>query len=199
MFDYIRGLLTYLSGSGIVIEQGGIGYRIICANPFSYQPLMNGETTVYLFQYVREDANVLYGFKSREERELFVRLLTVSGIGPKNALAVLASGRPERIIQAIESEDERYLTQFPGVGKKTAGQIVLDLKGKLKDFAVADGGSDGHSSQNGGQAALLEALDALKMLGYSDREIHRIMPALQKQDLSAENYVKEALRLLMNV
>ncbi|GGL41111.1 Holliday junction branch migration protein RuvA [Sporolactobacillus putidus] len=196
MFDYIRGLLTYLSGNGIVLEQGGIGYRIVCANPFSYQPLMNRETTLYLYQYLREDANVLYGFKTREERELFVRLLTVSGIGPKSALAILATDQPERIIQAIEAEDDRYLTRFPGVGKKTAGQIVLDLKGKLKDFAVQEEKAGEEPSENGNHA-LTEALDALKTLGYSDKEISRMIPTLKKQDLSAENYLKEALRLMM--
>ncbi|MDD9147679.1 MULTISPECIES: Holliday junction branch migration protein RuvA [unclassified Sporolactobacillus] len=198
MFDYIRGLLTYLSGNGIVLEQGGIGYRIVCANPFSYQPLLNHEATLYLFQYLREDANVLYGFKTREERELFVRLLTVSGIGPKSALAILASDHPERIIQAIEAEDEHYLTRFPGVGRKTAGQIVLDLKGKLNDFAVQDGSADEEeSSSENGNHPLTEALDALKTLGYSDKEIGRLIPILKKQDLSAENYLKEALRLMM--
>ncbi|WP_100488700.1 Holliday junction branch migration protein RuvA [Sporolactobacillus pectinivorans] len=195
MFDYISGLLSYLSGNGIVIEQSGIGYKIVCANPFSYQPLMNQDTKVYIYQYVREDAMILYGFKTREERELFVRLLTVSGIGPKNALAVLASGDPDEIIQAIEAEDNRYLTRFPGIGKKTAGQIILDLKGKLADFSVSNNvNTDAHAENT----ALSEALDALEMLGYSEREIHRVIPELKKQELTAENYVKEALRLLTN-
>lgn len=195
MFDYISGLLSYLSGNGIVIEQGGIGYKITCANPFSYQPMINKETKVYIYQYVREDAMILYGFKTREERELFIRLLSVSGIGPKNALAVLASGNPDEIIRAIESEDNRYLTRFPGIGKKTAGQIILDLKGKLADFSVSGISESGTGDES---LALSEALDALEMLGYSEREIHKVIPELKKQELTAENYVKEALRLLTN-
>jgi Holliday junction DNA helicase RuvA len=199
VFDYIRGILTYLSGNGIVIEQGGFGYRIICANPFSYQPLMGKETKVYLYQYVREDANILYGFQTREERELFVRLLSVSGIGPKNALAILASGDPDEVIQAIEAEDEKFLTRFPGIGRKTAGQIVLDLKGKLKEFAVRPVGTQAEPSEERLDNALAEAVDVLSMLGYSEREIRKVVPALRKQDLSAENYVKEALKRLSKV
>ncbi|EST13437.1 Holliday junction branch migration protein RuvA [Sporolactobacillus laevolacticus] len=199
MFDYIRGILTYLSGNGIVIEQGGFGYRIICANPFSYQPLLNKETKVYLYQYVREDANILYGFQTREERELFVRLLSVSGIGPKNALAILASGDPDEVIQAIEAEDEKFLTRFPGIGRKTAGQIVLDLKGKLKEFAVRPVGTQAEPSEERLDNALAEAVDVLSMLGYSEREIRKVVPALREQDLSAENYVKEALKRLSKV
>lgn len=194
MFDYIRGVLTYLSGAGIVLEQGGIGYQMICPNPFSYQPLLHKETVVYLYQYVREDTNCLYGFKSREERELFIRLISVSGIGPKIALVVLASGETEAIIRAIEAEDASYLIHFPGIGKKTAGQIILDLKGKLKDFSISAGSLEDGAETN---PMLDEASNALRMLGYSEKEIARVLPALKKQDLSAENYVKEALRLLM--
>lgn len=194
MFDYIRGIVTYLSGNGIVLEQGGVGYQIICANPFSYQPLQNQETTVFLYQYVREDAIILYGFKSREERELFRRLLSVSGIGPKIALVVLASGETSEIIGAIEAEDNRFLTRFPGIGKKTAGQIILDLKGKLKDFSIAGRETQQMPSVN---HELEEAGDALKMLGYTDKEVQYVLPLLEKQELTAENYVKEALRLLM--
>jgi Holliday junction DNA helicase RuvA len=193
VYDYLCGELTYLSGNGIVVEQGGIGYSIVCANPFSYQPLLHRKAKIYLYQYVREDAIILYGFKTREERELFIRLLSVSGIGPKNALAVLASGEPDEVIQAIESEDSKYLTRFPGIGKKTAGQIILDLKGKMADFSV-DGRE--HAETAEGNVTLDEAVDALKMLGYSEKEINRVIPKLRKKNLTAELYVKEALRLL---
>ncbi|MET1247497.1 Holliday junction branch migration protein RuvA [Sporolactobacillus sp. STCC-11] len=196
MFDYIKGILTYLSGSGIVIEHGGLGYRIICPNPFSYQPLLNKEAKVYLYQYVREDANILYGFQTREERELFVRLLSVSGIGPKNALAILASGDPDEVIQAIEAEDEKFLTRFPGIGRKTAGQIVLDLKGKLQEFAVGPAANQVNEADRLLDNALAEATDVLLMLGYSEREVRKVVPLLRKQDLSAEDYVKEALKRL---
>ncbi|MCO7126414.1 Holliday junction branch migration protein RuvA [Sporolactobacillus shoreicorticis] len=200
MFDYIKGILTYLSGSGIVIELGGFGYKIICPNPFSYQPLLDKETKIYLYQYVREEANVLYGFQTREERELFVRLLSVSGIGPKNALAILASGDPDEVIQAIEAEDEKFLTRFPGIGKKTAGQIILDLKGKLQEFAVRPADMKLEENMDSRlENALAEATDVLAMLGYSDREIRKVVPQLRKLDLNAENYVKEALKRLSKV
>ncbi|MFT8871504.1 MAG: Holliday junction branch migration protein RuvA [Sporolactobacillus sp.] len=194
MFDYIRGLLVYLSAGGIVIEQGGIGYRLVCANPFSYQPLLKQETTVYVYQYVREDAHVLYGFDSRESRELFARLISVTGIGPKIALAIMASAETKDIVAAIEGEDDRYLTRFPGIGKKTAGQMILDLKGKLVDFSItARAGTQARPSN----PVLAESGEALAMLGYSEKEIARVLPQIAAQDLTAEGYVKEALRLLM--
>lgn len=197
MIDYIRGKVTYLSSQGIVVEQSGIGYQIRCANPFSFQTLLSKETTVYTYQYVREDVIALYGFKTREERELFIRLLGVSGIGPKGGLAVLAAGRPETIVKAIEEENDAYLTKFPGVGKKTARQMILDLKGKFKD---STGLFDLPDEESGGQKipALDEAMDALKALGYSEKEIHRILPAFRGKDLTAEQYIKEALALMLN-
>ncbi|RYL94699.1 Holliday junction branch migration protein RuvA [Sporolactobacillus sp. Y61] len=194
MFDYIKGILTWLSGNGIVIEQNGIGFKVVCANPFTWQTSLNHEIKVYIYQYVREDAMLLFGFKSRDERELFIRLLTVSGIGPKSALAVLASGSPESIIQAIEAKDDKYLTRFPGIGKKTAAQIILDLKGKIANSAALQRSESAGETQS---SALNEAIDALKMLGYSEREINKVMPELKKKELSAENYVKEALRLMV--
>lgn len=193
LFDYIKGKISYISSKYIVIENQGVGYQVLCANPFLYQDVFGEETTIYTYHYVREDMMALYGFKSREERELFIQLLSVSGIGPKGGLAILASGKPESIIQAIDAENESYLTKFPGIGKKTARQIILDLKGKLDQTKT--GLFNDHDVQNDG---LDEALEALKALGYSDKEVKRVVPKLKDKDYTAEQYIKEALKLMLN-
>ncbi|MFC7393209.1 Holliday junction branch migration protein RuvA [Scopulibacillus cellulosilyticus] len=195
MIDYIKGTVQHISSEYMVIENNGIGYQIICPNPFAYQQHMGQEMVIYTYQYVREDIIALYGFKSREERALFIHLLSVSGIGPKGGLAILASGQPENVIQAIEDENEQYLIKFPGIGKKTARQIILDLKGKFKDqFGLFAPVMEDSLGSNG---ALEEALEALKALGYSEREIKRIVPKLENKNLTAEKYIKEALGLML--
>ncbi|EUJ31835.1 Holliday junction DNA helicase RuvA [Listeria floridensis FSL S10-1187] len=133
MYDYIKGIITAVTPEYIVVEAGQIGYSIITGNPFSFSALEGQETKVYLYQHVREDNLSLFGFKTTQERYVFKKLLSVSGIGPKSALAIIASGEATKLVQAIEAEDDVYLTKFPSVGKKMARQIILDLKGKLSD------------------------------------------------------------------
>lgn len=196
MIEFIEGKIDDISSKYIVVENHGIGYQINCANPFTYQPLLGERTKIYTYQHVKEDILALYGFKTRSERALFVQLLSVSGIGPKGALAVLASGQPDVVIRAIESENETYLTKFPGVGKKTARQIILDLKGKFKDQGMFDIDPAGEQPPATDQA-LDEAMEALSALGYSEKEIKRITPKLVNKQYTSEQYVKEALRLML--
>lgn len=196
VYEFIEGTIARVTTDSVVIANRGMGYLVYCPNPYQFSKDQN--ITIYTYLYVREDAMNLYGFKTRAERQLFVQLLGVSGIGPKGALAVLATGEPERVIEAIESEDERYLTQFPGIGKKTARQIILDLKGKFKSIPIALSASEApHQSSTNKNQSLLEAIQALKALGYSEREIDRITSALKEKDLSTEAYIKAALQLLL--
>lgn len=125
MIEHINGKIVHVSAEYTVLEVNGIGYQILCPNPFIYRV---GQTeTIYTFQYVREDVLALYGFKARKERDLFLKLLNVSGIGPKGALAIMAFGQPEQVIRAIEAEDEAFLVKFPGVGKnRTTDDIGLE-------------------------------------------------------------------------
>lgn len=196
MYEFIEGRVARVTTDSVVIANQGIGYLIYCPNP--YQFTKNEKLTIYTYLHVREDAMNLYGFQSREERQLFVQLLGVSGIGPKGALAILATGEPGRVIGAIETEDERFLIQFPGIGKKTARQMILDLKGKFKAFPITQPSQGApHSVQPQANQALEEAFQALQALGYSEKEIERIAPELRKKDLSTEAYIKAALQLLL--
>ena len=202
MYDFIKGRIDYVCPEYIVVENNGIGYLVQAPNPFVFSG-SNEEKKIYVHHYVREDIQALYGFSSREEKKLFIKLLNVTGIGPKGALAVLASGRVDQVVEAIESEDEKFLVKFPGIGKKTARQMILDLKGKLEDvspdafpdlFQTADGKELSYSTKN---HALEEALLALQALGYSEKEVKKIVPQLEKEEKTTEEYIKGALQLML--
>ncbi|MCM3716990.1 Holliday junction branch migration protein RuvA [Fictibacillus phosphorivorans] len=196
MIESITGNVEYITAEYIVINNNGIGYKIICPNPFIYK--LNEQKTVYTYHYVREDVLALYGFINRNERDLFLKLLNVSGIGPKGALAIVAFGQPEQVVNAIEHEDEKFLTKFPGVGKKTARQMILDLKGKLSIFTDADLSEGLFAEIETIGDELDEAVEALTVLGYGRKEIQKVLPELKKEKMSANEYVKAALKKLMN-
>lgn len=201
MIEFIKGHVDYVNPEYIVVENNGIGYLIYTPNPFVFRKNKETEEIVYTYQYVREDTLALYGFKTREERALFVKLLNVSGIGPKGGLAILASGEPEQVIRAVENEDEKFLVKFPGVGKKTARQMILDLKGKLNDLLPEiDLFSDDYEATVNSSTSnheLDEAIEALKVLGYAEREINKIIPAIRNEKLTTDQYIKQALQKLL--
>src|SRR5690625_4118300 len=131
MIAYLEGKLVELTDSNAIVDINGVGYQIACANPFHFQNKLNQMIKIHTYHHVREDAQILYGFKDYDEKLLFSHIITVSGIGPKSGLSIVGNTTVEQFVLAIEEEDEKYLTQFPGVGKKTARQMILDLKGKL--------------------------------------------------------------------
>lgn len=202
MYDYIKGTVEFIGPEYIVVEVGGIGYQVSTPNPFSFSKYIHQTMQIFTYHYVREDLIALYGFSSREEKILFTKLLNVSGIGPKGALAILASGVPEQVVQAIEEEDEAFLVKFPGVGKKTARQMILDLKGKLQQ-ALPDYFPNLFNEEvrveqtKNSNLALEEAMLALLSLGYSEKEIKKITPKLEVELLETEQYIKKALQLLL--
>ena len=199
MYEYIRGTVQEVTPSYLVLDNQGIGYHIFIANPFRLSTLKNQEATVYIYQGVTQDSIRLYGFINKEEKELFLKLIGVSGIGPKSALAILAAEDHVGLLNAVENNDVKYLQKFPGVGKKTAAQIVLDLQGKLSELSPevieAFGGDQAVAeSQN---TELEEALEALKVLGYTQRDIKKVEPKLEAMEpVSADDYIREALKHL---
>ncbi|WP_240376455.1 Holliday junction branch migration protein RuvA [Bacillus piscicola] len=198
MFEFIRGSIVHTEKETVTLKVNNVGFLVHCANPFVFTE-DEKEVTIYTYQYVKEDAIRLYGFPSREERSLFEQLLQVSGIGPKGALAILAAGAPLQVMQAIEDENEKFLTKFPGVGKKTARQMILDLKGKLHGIIKDPSLPDGPQPENGEEnQALEEALEALRALGYGEKEIKKVKPKIQDDLISADEYVKKALQLMLS-
>lgn len=200
MFEYIIGTITFINPYYLVIETNGIGYQILVSNPYHYSGKLEKKVKIYLHQVIREDAQLLYGFREMEEKQLFLKLIGVSGIGPKSALAILALEDHEGLINAIADENASYLTKFPGVGKKTAQQMVLDLKGKLDELEMTPTAVKAMTNQPKVKTnqALNEALEALCALGYNDREIKRITPDLKSMDSqSTDQYLSQALKLIM--
>lgn len=204
MYDYIKGQVTRVTPEYVVLEQQGIGYQILTPNPFAFHK-SEEIIQVYTHFHVREDAHQLMGFLELSQRELFRKLILVSGIGPKGALAILTSGEPNHVIQAIEREDESFLVKFPGVGKKTARQMILDLKGKLNDLInieqfdfTTDEPSLFDESQENDE--LEEAMLALTALGYSERELTKIRPILKEDESlqTTDAFIKKSLQILFS-
>lgn len=192
MYEYLTGTIESIGPEYIVLENNGIGYQIMTPNPYKFKG-DGAIQKVYTYLYVREDALILYGFSTQEEKDFFLKLISVSGIGPKGALAILSAGTPEQIALAIEQENEKQLTTLPGVGKKTARQMILDLKGKVTEFVTYTQEEEQRISVGEENQALEEALLALQTLGYSDQEIRQVKPILQKEKLTVDEYIRLAL------
>ena len=186
MYDYIKGVITYLKNNAIVLDNNGVGYLIYVSNPYSFE--VGNEYKVYVYQQIREDENCLYGFKTLEEKDLFLKLISVKGLGCKMALPILAVGSISGIMDAIERENVLYLKKFPKIGDKLAKQIVLDLKGKLEFIGVGISEEE-ITTEN-------ELKEVLIGLGYKEKELK---PILAKVDTSLpiEGQVKDALKLLL--
>ena len=186
MYDYIIGTVTSLNNNAMVLDNNGIGYLIYVSNPYSFEE--KKEYKVYVYQQIKEDEHSLFGFKNLAEKELFLKLISVKGLGCKMALPILAVGNVEGIMDAIERENILYLKKFPKIGEKLARQIILDLKGKLEFIGVGISDDEVTTSE--------ELKEVLLGLGYKDKEIKGVLAKVNK-DLTIEEQVKEALRLLL--
>ena len=182
MYSYIKGIITIIETSYIVVENNGIGYMVFVSNPYSYK--LNEEVTIYLYQQIREDENTLYGFKTKEDKELFLKLISVKGLGCKMALPMFSGDNMSSILNAIEEGNINYLKKFPKIGDKVARQIILDLKGKLA------------SDQSNLKEDFSELTETLKSLGYKPNDIKKVLPQIDIS-LSLEKQVKEALKVLL--
>lgn len=187
MIAFIKGIIHSYSNDSLLIENNGIGYRVYIANPMMVS--LHAEVILYTYQHVREDAITLFGFTTIEEHDLFLRLISVKGVGPKTALAMLAACTVKHMIAAIENNDIKTLKSLPGIGNKAASQIVLDLKGKLVEEVV-----EIETKEN---QELVDAMDALKALGYKNAELNSIKKELHEHaDLSSDQYIRQALTIL---
>jgi len=182
MYSYIKGIVTFIESNYIVLDNNGIGYLIYTPNPYSFKE--NEETLVWIYQNIREDEMTLYGFKTKEEKDLFLKLIEVKGLGCKMALPMLATGSISGIVDAIERENILYLKKFPKIGDKVAKQIILDLKGKLNNNITISKDSNE------------EVIEALKGLGYKQADIVKVLPKVNSNE-TLEQQIKEALKLLL--
>lgn len=202
MYEYLIGTITQVFPAYIVVENNGIGYLINVANPFRFKTDETKQEKIYLHQIVRENEIALYGFSDFNEKQLFLKLISVSGIGPKSALAILANEDHNGFVSAVNNDDDAYLTKFPGIGKKTAKQIILDLKGKLGGLESGKplkGQQDLEIVAEQTSPYLKEALEALLALGYTKTEVKKTgRKLLDFKGDSTDEYLRQALRLMMN-
>ena len=176
------GNIVDINSSSITLDNNGIGYLIYTPNPYAFSE--NKEEKVYLYQQIKEDEHLLFGFKTLDEKELFLKLISVKGLGPKMALPIIAMGSTVGIADAINRENILYLKKFPKIGDKLARQMILDLKGKLEvNGEIVESPSD-------------EVFDALVALGYKDKDIKGVIGRINKE-LDVSEQIKEALRLMI--
>lgn len=204
MIARLIGQCISINQNILEINVGGVVYSVHTPNAYVFNQYLDRELELFTEQIVREDSITLYGFKSLDEKQMFKELIKVTGIGPKSALAILASSTPSGVVRAIEQEEEGYLIKFPGIGKKTARQIILDLKGKLSHF---DHDTSHHeqstpdvSQQGSSQEAMFEeAMLALESLGYSKREQQKVQKALKGKTFNTvDEVVKASFQILIS-
>ncbi len=201
MFDYINGILAEKSPAAAVIEAAGVGYEL--ATPLStFEALGKPGTQVKLFthHHVREDAEKLYGFSTRTERELFRQLIAISNIGPKTALTILSGMSPQDLVACINKGDATRLRKVPGVGDKTAQRLMVELKGKLGiasgDAPVLSQAGDGAKTAG---TQRTQAFDAMISLGYGDKQVQAALDRVESviQDLApVEDWIRKALQVI---
>ena len=198
MIEYIKGEIVELTPAQMIIECAGIGYELnISLNTYSfYNGKSNGK--VYVYEVIREDAHILFGFAEKAERELFLLLTSVSGVGPNTARMILSSLPPAELIEVIASKNENALTAVKGIGLKTAQRILVDLKNKMKPLEGINVSAKGKASASGSGAVAEEAVAALVMLGFQKAASQKAVSGILKGTpaLAVEQVIKTALRML---
>lgn len=201
MINYVSGILSDIEENLIIVEAGGIGYGInVPASLIGELPKAGSAVRVYTYFSVKEDSESLYGFLNKEDRDMFKQLISVNGVGPKGALAILSVMRPDDLRLAIATGDSKSISRAQGIGAKTAERVILELKNKVGDIsaigAAAPGGKSAGTSGVGIQyGPVSEAMDALIMLGYSRMEAGKALSLVNvNDDMSTEEVLRLALK-----
>ncbi|WBW99525.1 Holliday junction branch migration protein RuvA [Oceanirhabdus sp. W0125-5] len=199
MYEYIKGKYEGLSKGYIIVENNNIGYKIFTSGTtIAQMPIIGEDVKLYVEQIVRQDFIGLYGFLTMDELNMFNMLLNVNGVGAKASLSLLSIANIETLKYSIVNEDDKTLTRAPGIGKKTAQRIILELKDKVKKLDEFDENIQIKlldESSNISNAE--EAAEALMALGYTQKEADKVLKKVDKSD-TIENIIKESLKLLMN-
>lgn len=183
MIVTLRGQVTHLAQDWIIVENQGLGYQVYFARPEEVS--LNQTVFLYTYHHIREDDQSLYGFLTRDDFDLFIRFISVKGVGCKTANTIFTAAKSSQLIQAIEMADLNFLKKMPGIGAKTAQQIILDLKGKLVNEST---------EKKQTSLAYTETLEALKHLGYKASELSFLSSlASQHSDVNSESLLKLAL------
>lgn len=186
MIAFVNGIVKIIRNDRVVLDVHGVGYEVYLANALSQKK--NEELFLYTYQHVREDAILLFGFIKEEDYEVFMRLINVKGIGPKTAQTMLSVCSGKEMIEAIENDDIKRLKSLPGIGAKTAGQIVLDLKGKFVSLETSDSPVS--------NPVWTQVQDALLSLGYKTNQLTKIKKEFENTELGEDEMLRQALILL---
>ena len=186
MIAFVNGIVKIIRNDRVVLDVHGVGYEVYLANALSQK--MNEELFLYTYQHVREDAILLFGFIKEEDYEVFMRLINVKGIVPKTAQTMLSVCSGKEMIEAIENDDIKRLKSLPGIGAKTAGQIVLDLKGKFVSLETSDSPVS--------NPVWTQVQDALLSLGYKTNQLTKIKKEFENTELGEDEMLRQALILL---
>ena len=197
MISYISGLLKYISEEYIIVDNGGVGYNIaVSPKTAASLPGMDKAVCIYTYMSVSDSGIALYGFASMEELELFNSIIGVSGIGPKGALGILGSMSPSQFVMAVLTDDVKTLSNAPGVGKKTAQRLILELKDKLDSSKAIDGADLNLSVPMSAGGEKMEAVQALEALGFGRTEALKAVEAVYLESMSIEKIISLALKVL---
>lgn len=198
MYEYIKGNYIGMNKDYIVVENNGIGYKIYTSgSTLAKTPKAGEEIFLYLQQIVREDFIGLYGFLTKEELNMFNLLLTISGVGAKASLSLLSISNVNNLKYAILSGDEKTITRAPGIGKKMAQRIILELKDKIQPDELIGEAGEGAINIEQNTENISEALEALMALGYTEKEGQKALASVDRGE-SVENIIKKALKILMS-
>lgn len=191
MIVTLTGLITEKQPPQLTIEVNGIGYEVLATlNTFYHLPESHQPVSLFTHLIVREDAHTLYGFHSKAERSLFRALIKVNGVGPKLALSILSGIEPDRFVQSIQNQDASSLVRIPGIGKKTAERLMIELRDQLKDWTSSPATLIQHPASD-------DAIHALISLGYKQKEAESAVKQIFQAEWSSEQLIREALKTMM--
>lgn len=199
MFDYIKGTIEYIADDMLVMENGGIGYKLMTSSFTAKYVALHEQNTLYTYMHVREDGITLFGFLTRDEIQTFKYLISVSGIGPKGAISIMSVLTVDELRIAILSDDYKTISKANGVGTKTAQRVVMDLKDKFKLEDVLYGQSPANDlSESTGNDIISETAMALTSLGYTNVEALRAIKKVKNSDgMTVEQLLSAALKNIM--
>lgn len=197
MFAYIKGTLEMKLNDSVIVEANGVGYKIFMAqNAIEKCGSIGDNVKIHTHYHVREDNISLYGFLTSEELNLFELLISVSGIGAKSALVILANIEPHNFALAVITNDEVRITKIPGIGKKTAQRMIIELRDKMKKLELEEGESTEVVRTVEAEENVSEAISALQVLGYNKKEIEKAFEKENLSGLSVEDIIRKGLAIL---
>ncbi|MCP3679826.1 MAG: Holliday junction branch migration protein RuvA [Gammaproteobacteria bacterium] len=198
MIGRLHGILLEKQPPYLLIDVHGVGYEVqVSMNTFCHPPPLNQQVILHTHHVVREDASLLFGFLELRERTLFRHLIKVNGVGPKMALAILSTVEPDHFLLCVQNQDIKSLTRLPGVGKKTAERLLIDMKDRLKDWS-SNTSLVAETAQTAGasNSAIGDAIDALVSLGYKAAQAQHTISQIAKEGMASADLIRLALQTM---